>query len=341
MKKVYLILSLLIAVSVITSCTKDEDPLSSLNSITSFKIDFENVDDDDVTYQLGNSIAISVPFKTSLKGLKPSIEISDDATIVPASGTAIDFEDGVAKSFTVTAEDGTKKVYNVTITIRGEVGSGSTLKTYLYVRNYSGIFNLNNSLTTYSYDTNSKFVNEYSVKNNETDKTLVYKFIYNEKNQITEKKCESEKESSIYTYDDKGQIASSTYKKEGKLVYSYTYTYDSEGNLTKTVRVTEKDKKETVYKFKHSDGNNIEETVGTETIVATFDDKNNPFKNMYPKAYAKTEAGIHKVNKNNPITLSTENDIKYTYNTDSYPLTMSSSNKSLPVTTAKTFTYNK
>lgn len=350
MKKIQSILSLLIALVIITSCSKDDPTpvLSSLNSIDAFEIAFAGVDAKDVqTEKKGENIIISVPFKTNLTGLKPAIKVSAKATVSPASGTAVDFVDGVAKPYTVTAEDGAKKTYNVTINVRGEVGSGSKLNTYLFVRNYGGIFEIDNNLITYTYNEASKFVSQYSVKNNLTaDKpALIYAFVYDAKNQITERKCESEKESSVYSYNDKGQIISSTDKKDGKLIYSYTYTYGAEGDLAKVVRVKnaekEEDKKETVYTFKYKDGNNIEETVGKETITATFDTKNNPFKSMYPNAFAKIEAGINKVNKNNPITISTENEVKYTYNTESYPLTMSSSNKNLPVTTNKTFTYNK
>lgn len=352
MKKIQLILSVFITAVMMTSCSKDEpiagkdNPtvISSLKSINSFEIAFEGVDAKDVqTEKKGENITISVPFKTSLTGLKPTIKISEKATVSPKSGEAIDFADGVAKKFTVTAEDKTKKVYNVTINVRGEVGSGSKLKTYLLVKNYGGVFDLDNKLTTYTYNTTSKFISKYSVKNNQTANkpALVYTFVYDAKNQVTEKKCESKKESSIYVYNDKGQITTSTDKKDGKLVYSYTYTYNNDGDLSKIVRIKDSDKKETTYSYKYKNGNTIEDKVGKEATAATYDDKNNPFKGMYPKAFEKIQVGIHKINKNNPITITGEKDIKYTYNTDMYPLTMASTNKNVPVTTKKTFTYSE
>jgi len=45
-----------------------------------------------------------------MEKLIPTIEISKDATIDPASGAEVDFSDGIVK-FTVTAKDGTKTVY--------------------------------------------------------------------------------------------------------------------------------------------------------------------------------------------------------------------------------------
>lgn len=342
MKKIYSILTVFITLVVMSSCSKDDPIPSSLNDIESFEIAFEGVEAKDVQInKTGENINISVPFKTNLTGLKPNIKISDKATVLPASGETVDFEDGVAKQFTVTAEDKTTKIFNVTITTRGEVGSGSKLNTYLFVKNYAGIFDLDNTLTTYTYDETSKFVSEYSVLNNANSKTLVYKFVYDSKNQITEKKCESEKTSSVYTYNDKGQIISSTDKEDGTLVYSYAYSYDDEGNLTKTVRKDEENSTETTYTFKYTNGNVTEETVGNETYSATFDDKNNPFMALYPSSYAKIESGIHRVNKNNPKTLNIiDGEVANTYNADSYPLTVSYTAKEIPVTTNKTFTYN-
>ncbi|RYF26486.1 MAG: hypothetical protein EOO42_01430 [Flavobacteriales bacterium] len=54
------------------------------------------------------SATIPVPEKA-----KPMIRISSGAAIAPASGTEIDFKDGT--SYTVTAEDGTQRVYKIKI----------------------------------------------------------------------------------------------------------------------------------------------------------------------------------------------------------------------------------
>lgn len=66
----------------------------------------------------GTKIEMTVPFGTSRKALKPSIEVSDFATVTPASGEAVDFtgsEDSPVR-YTVTAQDKTQQVYWVTVT---------------------------------------------------------------------------------------------------------------------------------------------------------------------------------------------------------------------------------
>ncbi len=67
------------------------------------------IDDDEGT------IAVLMPFGTVLTSLTPTIELSHNATVVPASAVEQDFSDGIV--YTVTAEDGlTTKKYSVTVT---------------------------------------------------------------------------------------------------------------------------------------------------------------------------------------------------------------------------------
>ena len=62
------------------------------------------------------AITAEVPNGTDVTKLKPTITISKDATVSPASGAETDFTDPV--SYVVTAEDGiTKKTYTATITV--------------------------------------------------------------------------------------------------------------------------------------------------------------------------------------------------------------------------------
>jgi YD repeat-containing protein len=60
------------------------------------------------------TITATLPSTADLTKLKPTIKISDRATINPATGTVIDFSKAV--NFTVTAEDASTQVYAVTIT---------------------------------------------------------------------------------------------------------------------------------------------------------------------------------------------------------------------------------
>jgi Domain of unknown function (DUF5018) len=60
------------------------------------------------------TITATLPSTADLTKLKPTIKISDRATINPATGTVTDFSKAV--NFTVTAEDASTQVYAVTIT---------------------------------------------------------------------------------------------------------------------------------------------------------------------------------------------------------------------------------
>jgi hypothetical protein len=68
----------------------------------------------------GTNIGILVPYGTNVTGLSPTITVSPQATVTPASGTVRDFTNPV--QYTVSAEDGTPQHYTVTITVRGQGG---------------------------------------------------------------------------------------------------------------------------------------------------------------------------------------------------------------------------
>jgi hypothetical protein len=79
------------------------------------------------------TITATVPATADLTKLKPTIKISDKATIAPATGTVTDFTKPV--SFTITAEDGTKAVFVATVT-KEVVASTSTFPaTITYMSN--------------------------------------------------------------------------------------------------------------------------------------------------------------------------------------------------------------
>jgi len=320
MKKVFPFLSLIIALVMVSCSSDDSDKIvqSSLNSITSFNIDFEGLTEDDVVYDLGNNITISVPFKTNISGLVPNITISEKATISPAPGQPVNFVDGEAMPFTVTAENGDEKVYNVTINIRGEVGSGSQIKTYHFKDDYS------ESITTYTYDENSNFINSYVVE--EGGVTRTYTIVYNNKNQVIEVK--SDTKSTVYTYNDTDLIVSAVEKEDGIEVYTYTYTYDTENRLEKKERLNKENGRVANTSYIYNEEGNVKtETVGTEALENTYDEKNNPFKGVYPTAFAKINVGtgLDGVNINNPTqgSFSSDTPVTYVYNTDGYPLTAS------------------
>jgi len=339
MKKVYSILCLFIATIAFVSCSDDDDVvLSSLNNITAFEIDFEGVESDDITYDLGNSITVSVPFGTTLEGLVATIAVDALAEIVPASGVEVDYVDGEATVFTVTAEDGTTKTYDVTVSVRGEVGSGSQLATYTLADAWG-----ENSVSTYTYS-DAKFVTAMHKVADDwgTEVITDVVFVYDEKNQVIEKKIDADKLSIAYSYNVLGQVETALSSTDGNLTDTYTYLYNAEtGYLVSETRVNHTDEdSESVVSFVIENGNVMTETKYGSDYTATYDDKNNPFIGMYPKAFAAINVGVQSVNVNNPITGTiADATITYEYNTDNYPVSAAYTYFGGAATVAKTFTY--
>jgi len=109
------LLMLLLAMTVAFTACNDEDEviLSSESEISSFVFDgLTPAVTADVT---GTTITATVPYGTDVTSLTPTIMVSEEATLDPASGTAQDFTSPV--SYTVTAEDGTETTYTVTVTV--------------------------------------------------------------------------------------------------------------------------------------------------------------------------------------------------------------------------------
>jgi hypothetical protein len=66
------------------------------------------------------TITLTLPHGTSLANLAPAIALSDGATVSPGSGVAQDFTNSIdiAKTYTVTAENGRQEKYRVTVQTR-------------------------------------------------------------------------------------------------------------------------------------------------------------------------------------------------------------------------------
>ena len=93
-------------------------------------------------------------------------------------------------------------------------------------------------------------------------------------------------------------------------------------------------------KFVYENGNVIEENQYGLVSTAEYDDKNNPFIELYPSAYAAINVGIQSVNQNNPISGTLADDtIPYEHNEDGYPVSASYSYYDGAATVDKTFTY--
>jgi hypothetical protein len=99
---------------------KESDPLSSEKEITGFIIERREAGEllkGDI--KPTREIVVSIPVTTNLdtKWLIPTIEVSPNAKVSPASGAAQDFSKSVV--YTVTAEDGTTQEYLVLTSISG------------------------------------------------------------------------------------------------------------------------------------------------------------------------------------------------------------------------------
>ena len=84
-------------------------------SILSFR--FDALDESGVIDQIARAISFLLPAETDVTQLVPTIEVSEGATVEPASGVAQDFTNPV--TYTVTAQNGTTAVYTVTVDLEG------------------------------------------------------------------------------------------------------------------------------------------------------------------------------------------------------------------------------
>ncbi len=109
MKRIFLSKLLIIILLTFTSCDPNVASLSDLSTITEF-----SVYEAGIISETDHTISITVPFNTDITGLSPQI-IHTGNSISPESETSVNFTNPV--TYTVTAEDGTKQEYIVTITI--------------------------------------------------------------------------------------------------------------------------------------------------------------------------------------------------------------------------------
>ena len=84
-------------------------------SILSFR--FDALDEDGIIDEVARRISFVLPAETDVTQLVPTIEVSEGATVEPASGVAQDFTNPV--TYTVTAQNGTTAVYTVMVIVEG------------------------------------------------------------------------------------------------------------------------------------------------------------------------------------------------------------------------------
>ena len=84
-------------------------------SILSFR--FDVLDEDGIIDEVARRISFVLPAETDVTQLVPTIEVSEGATVEPASGVAQDFTNPV--TYTVTAQNGTTAAYTVMVIVEG------------------------------------------------------------------------------------------------------------------------------------------------------------------------------------------------------------------------------
>lgn len=88
---------------------------SNENSILSFTFAGLNPKVEGKVDEVSKTVSLLVPYGTDVKELVPTVAISKNATVSPASDVKQDFSKPV--TYTVTAEDGSKKDYAVTVSV--------------------------------------------------------------------------------------------------------------------------------------------------------------------------------------------------------------------------------
>ena len=111
-----IIFSALVCGVVLKSCGSENTELQEDVSVKNSECDMLEFTDEanSVSWEInGTNITAVYPSGTDLSSITPLIIVSEKASVNPASGTKTDFSNEKEVTFTVTAEDGTEKVYKV------------------------------------------------------------------------------------------------------------------------------------------------------------------------------------------------------------------------------------
>ena len=125
--------------TLILACSDDDDQnvvkRSGAKEILTFT--FLATDNDELSFnvqatidQNAKTIKAEFPTGTSLTALKPTITLSEKATVKPESKKAMDFSKPV--TYTVTAEDGSTAEYEATFTVT-KSGEGKKILTFVFL----------------------------------------------------------------------------------------------------------------------------------------------------------------------------------------------------------------
>ncbi|NQX82603.1 MAG: hypothetical protein HRT66_11510 [Flavobacteriaceae bacterium] len=326
--------------------TITEVPASGLKTISAFTIEGLELTFD------GNEITANVPFGTDSLTFAAAITSSANSTVSPASEVEVTYVDGEATVFTVTAQDGTEAEYNVTITVLGEeTTTGTKLITYVYTSVYTGGSNeVETKTIKFTYGDNGFLATQASYGDyfgEEDVKTTTY--TYDSDNNITKSvtvrsiggAAATDLSSTVYVYED-GKMKSSDFVDvtDDWNTIAKAYTYDEvTGHLASSIPTYSDGYVGSTKLYNlNSDGNEVsyeEPYVGT--IEITYDDKMNPYRNMYPETYIMA----YLVSSNNEIskTYAVDTTISYLYNRSDYPISSGYTYYSEDFTITETFAY--
>ncbi len=98
-------------------------PVSSAKDITAFTVPSQI--GSSVISTVSRTVTLTMPYGTNLTALIPTIAVSANATITPASGVARNFT--TAQTYTVTAQDGTTQTWTVTVSTSAGSSSNNIL----------------------------------------------------------------------------------------------------------------------------------------------------------------------------------------------------------------------
>ena len=107
----FILVTLLIFSMAFLSCSDDDSLKSTEKEIIEFSIN--NVKG--IIDQAAHTIGVTLPYGASANALTPQIKVSEKAKVVPTSGKEQNFSQPIL--YTVTAEDGSKQDYTVTVVI--------------------------------------------------------------------------------------------------------------------------------------------------------------------------------------------------------------------------------
>jgi len=245
------------------SCSSDDDDTTKSNEkqILEFSINNNKAEID----QTNKTIELVLTEGTNLAKLKPEIKISDKASVNPASGTEMDFTNPV--KYTVSAEDGSKQEYTVTVTTITAIKRELHLVTKIIeIENDRDIvveeftYDEKNRLNRHTYiDTeyNSQTVTEFTYNsNNELSKFTVlfqegsireYNINYKDSKTIEVSYDDGNTTAKdIYKVNDKGLLEQFTENPDGGDGTWLKFEYDTKGNI---VKITDEEGIYTIYGY--------------------------------------------------------------------------------------------